>query len=165
MEKLEKSNDLKIHFDTNITKKTLIIKNSYDGNLPQYFTLPMNAIEPYITICGGGGGGGSDNKVEGVPSTGGSAGDVIWKFPINNGDTIYYIIGKGGDGGYGNDNGSDGGITIVKGSTNFPIEGLQARGGKGGQGSYPDGEYDDSTSIFYKGEKGNDGMVRIEYYI
>lgn len=120
----------------------LVVKNTYDRTLPQWFTLPYNAINPTISLGGGGGGGGGGiDKIWSNSAGGGSGGETIWNFPLNSGDTIYSVIGTTGTGGYGvigplvGQNGSNGGTTIVEGSANFPVGGLRARGGNGGEGA------------------------------
>ncbi len=150
LKNVQKSIDFKIKYDkhieeivlktTNVTGKIHVIKNSYDGTLPQWFTLPANATDATISICGGGGGGGGGpNLFWEASAAGGGGGETIWQFPLNNNDTIYSVIGKGGIGGKGNlgtmgENGANGSITIVEGSANFPLGGLRALGGNGGQG-------------------------------
>lgn len=123
---------------------TLVEKNTYDNTLPAWFTLPSNAVNATVSLSGGGGGGGGANaKIWGVSGAGGSAGETIWQVPLNVGDTIYSVIGQGGDGGNGDGgpfahNGHQGNVTIVEGSSNFPLGGLRAYGGNGGQGARSD---------------------------
>lgn len=120
---------------------TSVVKSTFNGTLPNWFTLPSNAINPTISICGGGGGGGGAcDRVYDNSGGGGGGGETLWEFGLNPGDTIYYVLGAGGAGGAGSSttsasNGQNGGITIVEGSANFPVGGLQAWGGNGGKGS------------------------------